>query len=460
MKHCPNPSCPFALKHRRAAEYQAHATVCSDCGGALVEGAETKVAAPVSTDGSRDVLRRLVVTLGALALASLGGTLPVPSMWLPEVGLFDPRETPTPWLAFGITPFVTGFCLVEIALWAVPPWRAIRNGDGLRRSASLVAALVLGAGLVILQSWSFVLTSRLSESGAIGVSLVHLALPVLAWQVSRHGLANGWLVLWLADVGVGLTTWVRHGSRWSVAEDDATFRVVLLLGAMGLGVALVRQVASHRRVKTPSALPIPPLGIAAAEQHLALMGAVLPVQTALRLPTEAVAWPMRLAVLAWCVTLVVVLVLRPKAIANIWARWRSDLDAVSLQLAIRNAAPRLVSRLVLVTAITVATSTWLAGHQPGSSTLLALEVPLAMVILADVLAELAGRRRLGALVPIRRIARPLEVEPIQSRLEREGIASVTRGFGYLACSGILAAHAPCELLVAPADVAKANEVLR
>ena len=35
MKFCPNPQCPFAVRFKRAAEYQNTATACSDCGTTL-----------------------------------------------------------------------------------------------------------------------------------------------------------------------------------------------------------------------------------------------------------------------------------------------------------------------------------------------------------------------------------------------------------------------------------------
>ena len=80
MKSCPNATCSFALKFKRAGEYQDTATSCSDCGGPLVEGptappASLKAAAVMVVPS--DANQRLAVTVGgALAFAVLS-QLPV-----------------------------------------------------------------------------------------------------------------------------------------------------------------------------------------------------------------------------------------------------------------------------------------------------------------------------------------------------------------------------------------------
>ena len=58
MKHCPNPECPYLLKHGVAAEYEDRVEKCLDCGTPLVDGPAPK---PASDNEEQEPLPELEV---------------------------------------------------------------------------------------------------------------------------------------------------------------------------------------------------------------------------------------------------------------------------------------------------------------------------------------------------------------------------------------------------------------
>jgi hypothetical protein len=76
MKYCPNPQCPYALRHHEGQEYRDHVDVCADCGASLV--LERPVwPRPAPKPLPSWVYRRLALTLlAALLVLWVGVPLP------------------------------------------------------------------------------------------------------------------------------------------------------------------------------------------------------------------------------------------------------------------------------------------------------------------------------------------------------------------------------------------------
>lgn len=171
-------------------------------------------------------LRRLLVTLGALAILELGARIPLPGIRLDLIGeghLFD-RVRNLSILSLGIMPYLSSAALVMLLSGLIAPLRRLREGDESRHQSFHRIILVVTAGLALLQGigvaefwiggaslaaphlmvgpWTFrFLTAVTLAAGA----MLTLALVQL---VTRRGLGNGIAVIFLVAVGQEIFHWL------------------------------------------------------------------------------------------------------------------------------------------------------------------------------------------------------------------------------------------------------------
>ena len=259
MKHCPAADCPFALRHKRAAEYTDDAVRCSDCSAALAEGpAPPPVVGTRQKTTRRPPWRRLAVTL-AVPAAMWGAQ----QISLPGVD-FDPsmmryfRDVPRSLasiLSMGIVPFLSAAVLVELAALIVPGWRSMRiDPDGRRRlgRASLIVGVVIAAIHAFLIARQLEYLAR--EPGlafrttcALTLVAASCVLVLLAWLVDRHGLGNGFSIVIACALGPSLWDLGRAVVYGLYGETMTPLALVLLLGTLGfLVVATIMVLDAHR----------------------------------------------------------------------------------------------------------------------------------------------------------------------------------------------------------------------
>ena len=89
MKYCPNPQCPYALRHHEGQEYRDQVAACTDCGAELVAERPIWPRPSVPNARGRAVWLRLALTLLAPPLVLwLHAVLRVPRF---NLSFFDSR---------------------------------------------------------------------------------------------------------------------------------------------------------------------------------------------------------------------------------------------------------------------------------------------------------------------------------------------------------------------------------
>ena len=258
MKHCPAADCPFALRHKRAAEYTDDAVRCSDCGAALADGpAPPPVVRAKERVQRRPPWRRLAITIAVPAAmwAAQQITLPGIDLDQPYRYLRDVPRSLASIFSVGIVPFLSAAVLIELVALIVPPWRAMRiDPDGRRKlgRASLIAGVLLAA------VQSFLLARQLEyfarEPGmafratcALTLIAASCALVLLAWLVDRHGLGAGFSVVIAAALVPVLWDLGRTAVYGVYGEVLTPLTLVLLAGTLGfLVVATIMVLDAHR----------------------------------------------------------------------------------------------------------------------------------------------------------------------------------------------------------------------
>lgn len=167
--------------------------------------------------------------------------------------------------ALGVWPVIAAFWLAELVAMAVPGWRTARLGDPAGRRAIDRLALALAVALAATQAWF--LLEYLEGLGVRGVPaieggwlarvaivatliggvMVHL---VAAELITRHGLANGLLVL--AATSAALALWNLHPLG---REPDGPAPEGLVFLAVALAVIGLAAGTSRLRHGTGARLP-------------------------------------------------------------------------------------------------------------------------------------------------------------------------------------------------------------
>lgn len=175
MQRCPDPACPFRVRHGFAAQFEDHVERCRSCGGGLEPAPEEAGQEGAGFGGVG--ARRLAAT--AVLVAGLGAFTRVAA---PGFELAAPLELGAASLGLGqqsLEPaliwLVLAAILVELAALAWPGWRPQRRSEDGRqrlRAAAIVLALV---GLLV-DGWQ------------THASLMELSSPMLGAPAPQLGL--------------------------------------------------------------------------------------------------------------------------------------------------------------------------------------------------------------------------------------------------------------------------------
>jgi len=497
VRYCVNPACPYQVRYRRPGEYQDTATTCSDCGAELVDAAAVAAhpAPALAPAAARpvSVLRRVLVSAGIVLAVVLGSNLPLPGVIRVESSFGISQGSPVA-LHVGWAPFFWAALLVELAAFAVPRWRPLRE-DGARGRQRLQRVVVgLGLAFAVAASvaavWTFSSTGMLvGESVALpdGVSPATLVLVLVAgsvftllaaWVGGQQGLGAGFSLVVLGDMLVHVQRWVSDSSNRVTAGLTSTGTVAVAVAIAVASGAVLEQIfrrtgpAADERLERPRTLPFPVAGVLPVLFARQVLGLVLAssaflgpaADEALRgmwASLPAVMFVMM--VLAVNATIVLAVWLhRPARVAQAWVRWTAGPDDQGPLLRAQVAA-RVRAMLPGAIALNgVVLAMWVGPEllRPWlGTTLFDVVFVAALVALAiDLRAEVAGRRMLD-LAPAWTLTRPYEVEPAVEALKAAGVRATVRGTRARAVYQFWGPLLPIEILVPPDQVEKARQVL-
>ncbi|MBI4953003.1 MAG: hypothetical protein HY908_13295 [Myxococcales bacterium] len=417
---------------------------------------------------------RLAVTLlGALAYALGDRFLAVPGIDLtvvePALPPGDARALRGPGpFALGIAPWVVGIALVELVATLVPPWRALRGGgDGDGRATLRRVALFVGVALAV--AYAFAVVSGL---GALGLLAGSRAVPVLtlaagsallcwlAGIVTRHGLGNGFLVMFAAGFVPGFveSALALRGPLEVAVRVGAT---ALVAGAAYLACAPPRHAHRAGPAEAPRGPTLPWLAAGALPLALAVLLVSLPdVLASLGLPVgslrelvwgPAVTVAFELGALAVLCPLCAFGFNRLGPVVSAW--WRLAPGSAPAELRARarwqvmHGAVR--SFVLLGTAVLVVE----VGSRLRVPTGPLTAAMLVAVIAGDLVAEWRARAREPELVAVWGEERPWALPVAERALAARGIPCHVRSARSRTFLQLFAAFAPMDVHV-PAGVAK------
>ncbi|HEX9052303.1 MAG TPA: hypothetical protein VF841_17380 [Anaeromyxobacter sp.] len=388
------------------------------------------------------------------------------------------------WGALGLRPFFAGFLLVEVIAVVVPALRPLRNGPAAERArltraawgASLLIAAVQGWGLAVSLAGlrdtfgepvlvpSFLPTLGVAAGAVLGTA----ALGAAAVLVSRHGVGNGFALLFAVEaLQLVLDTALRASlvprGMWTEAG------ALLVFAAAVLPVVLAMR---PRGGASGPRIPVPTCGLWLLEGPAAIVS--FPARLAAWLPAAAplAAWMGR--ALRSDVAYALLAVPLTGALAFAFSRLFTPPAGVvraheaaapelldqggidSVRRALRSAEARSLALAVGVAALPEVASGLGVPVALHVGTLLAVFIVAAVI--RDLRAEAAARAGGSALASVWPVHRVYAVDPVLQALSRAGIPAHARGLHYRTLFHAFAAYAPIEILV-PAERAADAEVV-
>lgn len=224
-------------------------------------------------------LRRLLVTLGGMALYRAGSFIPLPGVDIAaiealtgdRVGLLARSHAIFSIFALGVTPIFLALTLVEFAKTFAPSLGRRERGEPAFADRLRRATLVIGLIIAAVQAYAVVRGMEASQ-GAVGhpgwlfrveliVTLVGATafLACLGEAMTRHGLGSGFWILFLTPglsslAGVAADLW--RLSQMGVIGGRAAFAYAIAYGAaVGLAAAAVLAFGEARS-PTPKRQPL------------------------------------------------------------------------------------------------------------------------------------------------------------------------------------------------------------
>jgi SecY translocase len=469
MKYCPNPECPYALRHHEGQEYRDEAVTCADCGAALV--AQPQSFRP-RTPRDEWAWARLAVTVAApLLLLWLGPMVPLPRVdraafenMLSE----DANRLVVSVFALGLSPMMGAFLLVELAVLCVPRWRPLRTGGPSGRARLAVAAGWLTLGLAFVQGlWMSIPMEkvrllepevRLSRLVVVfSLAAGSFLLVALAAVLDRVALGGGVSVLvtaltlagWRVE---GAALW-RDLARAAQASNIAGLVPLLLVVAGTVFVLRWRPAAGS---VGPRGLPLPACGLVPLlwGPTLAAVAVVLARSGVAREWMLDFAFDRPTPVLSGTLTLTAVL-----AVAFGFLFYRPSKVAAFVP----GDAMGLVGRAVAVSTAYVLGVAVLGQAVTGELALVArglVPILMAVAVVLDVLAEALATVRHGPLAAVWPEHRLYAVDGALAALAGRGIPALARSVHHRALWHFFAPFIPIQLMVPAAQAEDAREVLR
>jgi preprotein translocase subunit SecY len=429
-----------------------------------------------TTAHEADARSRLAVTVAAalLVLAARGIPLPgVRPLHYPELG-YGPLRLSI--MELGIAPFVWASVLVELVALTICPLRVRRIGGRAQRRPLEIAALVLGAALGLLFSWSWTET-RVDPQflghfpGARLVAILSLvagsaALVAVARWVGRSGLGDGFALVLAAQALAAVPRWWRSPGATptgiAVAAVASLLLVALLVNAL-LSNDLTIGTAGGPTIRHPASGLAP---VYMASTVLLLPSTLSRTWPALK-PLGAALRPGSGLYLGLLFALVAVLALGfarlfngPDRVASVWSRLPGAPGAVQLRAgalaALRGASVRAATLLPLLACVP-----WVIGRATGAFLLTSglVELCLALAAVADVRAEWRARRAEPGLVPVLPEQRVYASDAAVAALRGAGIPAFVRAVHFRTLTQFFGPYAPMVVFVPRGREADASALL-
>ncbi len=426
-----------------------------------------------------EVTRRVVVTVGAVVLFLVAERLPLPFFGWTEFHLS--REALPYLLTFldvGIWPFFPAYVVVECVAAALPRLRRLRHGSEADRAPLTLAAWALALALAASRAWSMAFYFQGSgpnglpmldpgTANLLGVaSTLVLGTALAGWlalMVSRHGIGNGFAVLFAVEAAEDVAQEAAFLARvtpglWS---DVHVLIALALLVVVPLVVAhQLRHRGARPRVIVPTCGLVP---LQLAPMFLAFPYTVLYWLVPSRIVDDVYPGPTTYAfatlALAAALAFVLAHVFCPAgAVVGAFRRAAGgsldERDAASVQYALSTANRRSWGLVVGIALLPVVTELG-APVRLHASTLLRLAIVAAVAF--DVGTELRARTALP-LVAARPLHRVYAVEPALEALQAAGIRGFARARRYRSLYHFFAPYAPIEILVPPERAAEADAI--
>jgi len=417
---------------------------------------------------------RLVVTIVVAAAVAYAQTIRVPG-----VVAADEAFASVAWI--GLTPVLTGYCLVEVVAAIVPRWRPLRHGGPVARGkleravavCVLVLALVqaIGVGRYI-DSLPSGIASLQRPYGA-GIFVTSLVGGTFAWwiaarAINRHGLVNGYVAIGL----IQLVPPIFGLARASTSAGSIGGSILLGL-AIAIAICLFAFGSKARADQRPW-VPIPAAGL---QPITAAMGVVaIPAAlAAYRVPgmqslVELVSDPMRMVLIVlvamMLATLVVTpLLFRPRRVADALSPIDSARDIEErTRMAIRRAMPATLlfsCTLVIVPyVVSYAASRSLVetGVDLRVSPFLSIStaIPFAVAFLLDAIDAAKMHARGPNLVCVWEERRAYVLPALVESLATRGIVAHARNVHVFALHQFFGPHVPAEIFVDQSDAQQAR----
>lgn len=198
-----------------------------------------------------ELQRRAVITLGLLAVYAIGCWVPLPgvdvSRLLGPTPVHNTAVARLSIMSLGMTPLLSAFVLLEVALIAAPQlreWSAKANNRELLFGWGTVVGLLLaalqanGIAVALEEIHGLVVTPGLTFRAGVVVSLVG-ATALLVWLsslISRHGIGHGfWVLVAVPHAASFSEALVAQASHWGAAGPIA---VAISIGFLALAAAL------------------------------------------------------------------------------------------------------------------------------------------------------------------------------------------------------------------------------
>ncbi len=417
-------------------------------------------------------LRRLLVTVAVAAGVLVVGDL-VP---LPGVTGDLPKGATLGVFALGLTPFLTAYWLVELTALAIPRLSALRHRPAGRATLDR-ASRVLGLVLATAQAWG--IGVQLTTVAGTSVPIVTASLVggacvqlLAASVVTRAGTMNGLVALVAAGLLRASVDDLRAYVLSPASEPrDAVFAfagiavLVFATWAALRGAGALPRSAWPARAGRPYRdgegtamhpwVPVPAGSFQAyviASSLLMLPATLasfgLPVQGLQRaLATNGVHLTALLAIACAIGAVLAALMHRPRDVAAFAARADAGLDAKAFETDARRALRRAVgATCVYFVAVVLASSVSRLGG---------ITVSLLTVAFLDLVHGARADARDPDRVVVWEERRAWAVPLLRADLASRGIASETRGAGFLAYLQVFAPYAPAQIVVARADAERA-----
>ena len=422
----------------------------------------------VNEEVASPVWRKAMVTFIIMGACVAGQFIPLPTIHY-DPHLHGIATANCSIMALGLDPLLKSFLLVEWAALLVPAWQPLRVGGPRLRGKLRRAAIILGLSLTagqafVLAIWaeragvarnpglSFRLFTIVTLLGAAAV------LILLAQQVDRRGLGNGFSVLILASFVPGILRALENVS--APARSGMVGSEVLLNGApivAGLVATTLWMFGPYRLpihgsldstlpVRLPACGAVPIMLVPALFLFLSRLA-----NPAFGLPLQPLAQALRPGAPAYVPTVIVLTVTavvllswlfnRPDRVASTWRRLSEAPIPAKALLKVAMLESTIFVLLILLG------MHWLSRLSGAASLPSALTIVVATGILLDLVREARSQSAHHNLVPVWEIHQLYAVDPAMRLLASEGIRAFPRGLHHRTLLQFFGPFVPVHILV-------------